>query len=140
MQPPIPTFADGSHLKGSCLGRDHRQAGQSGGEVRNRIDQLAPSCGLCCAPTSASAPPIYSKIPSASSGATSTRARRGASFDNWRGLLTWQRLKRYQKFAAIRQRDVSCLPPHHRIRQTYLPIQVATVAGVQTSKIGRASC
>jgi hypothetical protein len=31
-------------------------------------------------------------------------------------------------------RDGSCLPPHHRIGPTYLPIQVATVSGVQTSR------
>ena len=57
---------------------------------------------LCCAPTSASVPPICPKTPSANSGATRTSAGHGASFENWRASLKWQRLKPHRKFAATK--------------------------------------
>src|SRR5216684_2766468 len=42
------------------------------------------------------------KTPSANSRATRTCAGHGASFENWRASLKWQRLKPYLKFAAMK--------------------------------------
>jgi hypothetical protein len=78
--------------------------------------------------------PICPKTPSVNSRAYMHECSARRIFRELARIAQMAAIKPWPKFAATKPWGRSCLPPHDRNRRTYLPMQVATVAGVQTSR------